>query len=151
MRLLFTHSQLANLIIRVLRLSRMRSFPMGAMPEEGSPVSAADWNWEADEQAVQTSDRAPRVALIPGPFDLTPCWFMGWFDESSRDDTNNCCPCRQWGIQTHKQGIISFFSFFCTIHIWKAKLSLWFVGRMFVPSNLSPMRGFAGGSSALHL
>lgn len=37
---------------------------------------------------------------------------------------------------------------FPTIHLWMAKLWLWFVVGMFAPSNLSPMQGFGDGSSA---
>lgn len=42
------------------------------------------------------------------------------------------------------------FSFFPTVHLWRTKLWLWFVVRLFAASNLSPMHCFDDESSAVH-
>lgn len=69
-RLLFTHSQLASFNnTRVLRLSHMPSFPMGAEPEEGSassqPGEGADHRFAAESMTEHTKQVVSKRDLKP--------------------------------------------------------------------------------------
>lgn len=144
----FTACQFNN--TRVLYLSHMLSFPMGAVPEERSLslfLLLASWLKLISHFPLNKATNQTTVIVRV----LYSAWFetfaeIYWkhFMSQVREERGRrwMMAVWVWDLDTWKTAV------FPTIHFWKAKLWFWFVVGMFASSNLSPMQSFGDESSA---